>query len=129
MAMNMLEKLLLPEVRELIHNNELETLKELLNRWEPSDIADWLSDLGSYEDGVSSVAEECPKRGQKTRGRARISPAEMETVMGGKVSTSRGAIGGSFPSTFTVLSQTLQLASCGSVSLARVLAGGRVCLL
>ena len=31
--MNMLEKLLLPEVWELIHNNELETLKELLNRW------------------------------------------------------------------------------------------------
>jgi magnesium transporter len=51
--MNMLEKLLLPEVRELIHNNELETLKELLNRWEPSDIADLLADLGSYEDIVA----------------------------------------------------------------------------
>ena len=51
--MNMLEKLLLPEVRELIHNNELETLKELLNRWEPSEIADLLADLGSYEDIVA----------------------------------------------------------------------------
>ena len=52
--MNMLEKLLLPEVRELIHNNELETLKELLNRWEPSDIADLLSDLGSDLLGAST---------------------------------------------------------------------------
>ena len=49
----MLEKLLLPEVRELIHNSDLETLRELLNRWEPSDIADLLADLGSYEDIVA----------------------------------------------------------------------------
>jgi magnesium transporter len=54
--MTMLEKLLLPEIRELIHDKDLDTLREALNRWLPADIADLLADLGSYED---IVAFEC----------------------------------------------------------------------
>lgn len=49
----MLEKLVLPEIRELIHDKSLQTLRETLNRWLPADIADLLSDLGSYEDIVA----------------------------------------------------------------------------
>lgn len=51
--MTMLEKLLLPEVRELIANNELDTLREVLNRWLPADVADLLADLNSQEDIVA----------------------------------------------------------------------------
>lgn len=51
--MTMLEKLLLPEIRELIHDKDLDVLRESLNRWDPADIADLLSDLGSYEDIVA----------------------------------------------------------------------------
>lgn len=51
--MTMLEKLLLPEIRELIHDKKLDTLREVLNRWVPADIADLLGDLGSYEDIVA----------------------------------------------------------------------------
>jgi hypothetical protein len=48
--MTMLEKLLLPEIRELIHDQDLDTLREVLNRWLPADLGDLLADLGSYED-------------------------------------------------------------------------------
>jgi magnesium transporter len=51
--MSMLEKLLLPEIRELIHGKDLETLGETLNRWLPADLADLLSDLGPHEDIVA----------------------------------------------------------------------------
>jgi magnesium transporter len=49
----MLEKLLLPEVRELIQDKEYDTLREALNRWLPADVADLISDLGLYEDIVA----------------------------------------------------------------------------
>src|SRR3954471_878237 len=52
-TMSILEKLLLPDIRELIHNKDLGTLQEALNRWEPADIADLLSDLGAHEDIVA----------------------------------------------------------------------------
>lgn len=51
--MSMLEKLLLPEVRELIQDKEYDTLREALNRWLPADVADLISDLGLYEDIVA----------------------------------------------------------------------------
>jgi magnesium transporter len=54
--MTMLEKLLLPEVRELIHQQELETLRETLNRWLPADLADLLADLSPHEDIVAFEA-------------------------------------------------------------------------
>ncbi len=51
--MTMLEKLALPEVRELIAEADLVTLREVLNRWLPADIADLLGDLSSKEDVVA----------------------------------------------------------------------------
>ncbi len=51
--MTMLEKLVLPEVRELIDEGDLVTLREVLNRWLPVDIADLLGDLSSKEDIVA----------------------------------------------------------------------------
>ena len=51
--MTMLEKLLLPEVRELIHNKDLEMLREVLNRWLPADLGDLLADLAADEDIVA----------------------------------------------------------------------------
>src|SRR5579885_2036003 len=48
--MTELEKLTLPEIRELIHDKDLATLRETLNRWLPADVADLLEDLSSYED-------------------------------------------------------------------------------
>lgn len=51
--MTMLEKLLLPEVRELIHSNDLDTLREVLNRWLPADVGDLITDLSPSEDTVA----------------------------------------------------------------------------
>ena len=47
--MTMLEKLLLPEIRELIQDREIETLREVLNRWLPADIADLFADLADSD--------------------------------------------------------------------------------
>jgi magnesium transporter len=47
--MNMLEKLLLPEVRELLADGETETLRELLNGWPAVDVGDLLEDLTTAE--------------------------------------------------------------------------------
>ena len=41
--MTILEKLLLLEIRELIHDKDLDTLREALNRWLPADIADLMA--------------------------------------------------------------------------------------
>jgi magnesium transporter len=49
----MLQKLALPEVRELIEVGDMVTLREVLNRWLPADIADLLGDLSSKEDIVA----------------------------------------------------------------------------
>ncbi len=51
--MSMLEKLLLPEIRELIQSQDLDTLREALNRWLPADIADLIADLSSEEEIVA----------------------------------------------------------------------------
>lgn len=51
--MTMLEKLALPEIRELIHDKDLATLRECLNRWQAVDVADLLTDLGPFEDIVA----------------------------------------------------------------------------
>ncbi len=40
--MSMLEKLLLPEVRELLTDGDHETLRELLNGWPAVDVGDLL---------------------------------------------------------------------------------------
>jgi undecaprenyl-diphosphatase len=51
--MTMLEKLALPEVRELTAEGDLATLREVLNRWLPADIADLPGDLSSKEDIIA----------------------------------------------------------------------------
>lgn len=51
--MTELEKLALPEIRELIHDKDVVTLRECLNRWLPADLADLLGDLGPHEDVVA----------------------------------------------------------------------------
>ena len=58
--MTMLEKLLLPEIRELIHDKDLDTLREALNRRLPADIADLLGDIGAFEDVVAFQCLEPP---------------------------------------------------------------------
>jgi magnesium transporter len=51
--MTMLEKLLLPEIRELIHNREFDTLRDSLNRWLPADLAQLITDLSPHEEIVA----------------------------------------------------------------------------
>jgi magnesium transporter len=51
--MTMLEKLLLPEVRELLAEGDTETLRETLNEWLPVDLGDLLADL-STSDAVTA---------------------------------------------------------------------------
>ncbi len=50
--MSILEKLTLPEIRELIEVNDRGTLREVVNDWMPEDIADLLDDLSPEEDMV-----------------------------------------------------------------------------
>lgn len=45
----MLSRLLQPEIRALIVERDLSTLKEILNDWDPTDIADLLTDLPENE--------------------------------------------------------------------------------
>lgn len=49
MKTSILERLALPEIRELITNKEFETLRQVLSRWEPADVAPLISDLDSDE--------------------------------------------------------------------------------
>jgi magnesium transporter len=56
--MTLLEKLLLPEIRELIHQKDLATLRETLNRWLPADLGALLDDLTAHEDIVAFQALE-----------------------------------------------------------------------
>ena len=48
--MLMLEKLLLPEIQELIANKDEETLRETLNRWPPSEVVELFADLSDEDD-------------------------------------------------------------------------------
>ncbi len=50
---SILEKLALPEVRELIEVNDRETLCDILNDWEAADIAALLLDLSEEEDVIA----------------------------------------------------------------------------
>ncbi len=50
--MSILEKLTLPEIRELIECNDRETLRDVVNDWLPEDIADLLDDLSAEEEIV-----------------------------------------------------------------------------
>ena len=63
--MSLLEKLLLPEIRELIHNEDFDTLRETFERWEAADIADLLADLNTQED-IAAFQCLSPSLGAKT---------------------------------------------------------------
>lgn len=52
MSMSILEKLTLPDIRELIEDRDLETLREVLNRWNPVDLAALIEDLPADGDAV-----------------------------------------------------------------------------
>jgi magnesium transporter len=52
-AMSMLEKLVLPEIRELIKARDLDTLQDILSDWIPPDLAALISDLEPDEQAVA----------------------------------------------------------------------------
>jgi magnesium transporter len=54
--MSILEKLTLPEIRELIESRDCDTLREVLADWMPQDIADLLNDLEPGEDALVLAA-------------------------------------------------------------------------
>ena len=51
---SMIEKLLLPEIRELIATKDEETLRETLDRWVPPDVVALFADL-SDEEGLAGM--------------------------------------------------------------------------
>lgn len=59
--MTMLEKLLLPEIRELIQERDVDTLRDVLNRWEPADLGMLFDDLSSEEDLVAFQCLDAPR--------------------------------------------------------------------
>jgi len=56
--MSMLEKLVLPEIRELIRDRDLETLREILSDWIPPDLAALIADLEPDEQAFAFRALE-----------------------------------------------------------------------
>jgi magnesium transporter len=76
--MSILEKLTLPEIRELIESNDTQTLREVLNDWLPEDIADLFEDLKPQED-VSVLESLDPEKA--ARAFEHISPASQEQLI------------------------------------------------
>jgi magnesium transporter len=76
--MSDLEKLTLPEIRELIEVNDSPCLREVLAEWQPQDIADLLEDLVPAEQEFILAALE-PERAARTF--EHISPAAHEALL------------------------------------------------
>jgi magnesium transporter len=76
--MSILEKLTLPEIRELVECRDCETLREVLNDWMPEDIADLFDDLEPQEDVVILEALEPEKA---ARAFEHIAPAAQEQLI------------------------------------------------
>lgn len=76
--MSILEKLTLPEIRELIEANDSQTLREVLNDWTPQDVADLLDDLAPQEHEFVFAALD-PEIAARTF--ERISPAAHEALV------------------------------------------------
>jgi magnesium transporter len=76
--MSILEKLTLPEIRELIEGNDRETLREVVNDWMPEDIADLLDDLSPEEDMVVLESLDPEKA---ARAFEHIAPAAQEQLI------------------------------------------------
>src|SRR3954471_9979192 len=76
--MSILEKLTLPEIRELIEGKDRETLREVVNDWMPEDIADLLDDLSPEEDMVVLESLDPEKA---ARAFEHIAPAAQEQLI------------------------------------------------
>ena len=76
--MTILEKLTLPEIRELVECRDCETLREVLNDWMAEDIADLFDDLEPQEDVVILEALEPDKA---ARAFEHIVPAAQEQLI------------------------------------------------
>src|SRR3954452_17776118 len=76
--MSILEKLTLPEIRELIECRDSETLREILGDWMPEDVADLFDDLDPEED-VTVLESLEPEKA--ARAFEHIAPAAQEQVV------------------------------------------------
>src|SRR3954471_11000281 len=76
--MSILQKLTLPEIRELIECRDCDTLREVLADWMPQDVADLLNDLEPGEDALVLAALD-PE--QAARSFEHISPTAHEELM------------------------------------------------
>jgi magnesium transporter len=76
--MTILEKLTLPEIRELVECRDCETLRDVLNDWMPEDIADLFDDLDPQEDVIVLEAMEPEKA---ARAFEHIAPAAQEQII------------------------------------------------
>ena len=73
----MLEKLLLPEIRELIANKDEETLREALNRWPPSEVVELFADLSDEDDLAGMHMLRGPQRARVFEYLARASQRKL----------------------------------------------------
>jgi magnesium transporter len=76
--MSILEKLTLPEIRELVECRDSETLREILGDWMPEDVADLLDDLHPEEDLVVLESLEPEKA---ARAFEHIAPTSQEQII------------------------------------------------
>jgi magnesium transporter len=76
--MSILEKLTLPEIRELIECRDSETLREILGDWMPEDVADLFDDLDPEED-VTVLESLEPEKA--ARAFEHIAPAVQEQII------------------------------------------------
>jgi magnesium transporter len=76
--MSILEKLTLPEIRELVECKDYQTLREVINDWMPEDIADLFDDLTPEEDVVVLESLDPDKA---ARAFEHIAPATQEQLI------------------------------------------------
>jgi magnesium transporter len=76
--MSILEKLTLPEIRELVEERDAQTLREVLNNWMPADLGDLLEDLTPEE---SVVVLDAIEPELAARAFEHISPARQQELV------------------------------------------------
>ncbi len=97
----MLQKLLYPEIRELIAAQDQETLRETLDRWLPADVASLFSELSDEEDLAGFRLLRGPQRVQvfeylerpaQRELLSRLSPAEAGSLLNDMAADDRTAL-------------------------------------
>lgn len=73
----MLEKLLLPEIQELIANKDEQTLRETLNRWPPSEVVALFSELSDEDDLAAMRMLRGPQRARVFEYMDRVSQQKL----------------------------------------------------